>query len=393
MPRNKNKKTKAPQRPEFAERERQKQSIAKSQKLQNDLFGPSMRFQPSLPPRNMEKSSGQLSKCALKYALAIADPFHPQARNACLPVFPSPNSQKVTGYCRFTVTTGTAGVGYVSLSPTLANNEAVAYYTTGTFTGSTTQALSANDTLQTGISTATMSNLPYSATQLTGGADKEAAVVIGRIVSCGLRITYTGTTSNESGTFYVYSDPLHENYTVVGSNAAGLGLLPDCEVCSITREPCELSVYPIDGNESSYANSWQTSSLTPLLYPYSMNTTSFGSGGFTRVTNIAGVNAGVPVAGIYFTGAQSGATYLVEIITHAEYVGAAPGSAVTPSDSDQRGFEIVTAAAQRVPQLKLTKPKGTPVISLMKDGLMEVFSALKPVAIEALKSGAMAMLM
>lgn len=393
MPRNKNKKQNPPKNAQIAEAERQKKTIAKSQKLANELYGPAMRFQPAIPNRNDSKSSGQLSKCALKYALAIADPFHPQARNACLPVFPSPNSQKVTGYTRFTVATGTQGIGYVAISPTLANNEPVAYYSTSTWAGSTTQVLSANDTLQTGINLATMANLPYSSSQLTGGADKESATVVGRIVSCGLRITYTGTTSNESGTFYVYSDPLHQNFTVVGSNAAALGVLPDCEVCAVTREPCELSAYPVDQYEHLYGNSWPTSSLTPLIHPYSLNTTAFGASAYTKVSSIAGTNVGVPVAGVYFTGAQTGATYLVEVITHAEYVGSTVGAAVTPSDSDMRGFEIVTAAAQRIPQLKMTKPHGTPIISLMKDGLSEVFSALKPVAIDALKAGAMAMLM
>jgi len=84
-------------------------------------------------------------------------------------------------------------------------------------------------------------------------------------------------------------------------------------------------------------------------------------------------------------------TCLVEVVQHVEYIGSATQSMVTPGDSDQRGFEIVTAAAQRIPQIR--QATNASPMSAMMSALKEVGAALKPVAISALVKGAAAMLL
>lgn len=334
-----------------------------------------------------------LSPCALKYALAISEPFHPSARGACLPRFPSPPSQKVTGFVRFVATVGTSGFGFVSVGPCLANDGIVSFATTSAFTQTTLVPLSANNILNTGIQTVSLANLPYNTTNLTTGelgsslyANRQS--IAGRVVSLGVRITYTGTTLNESGVYYVWSSPIHEN--AIGVAQAGtsiLGALADCDVCGTTRMPCESVVYPALEDESNYTTAYPDGA-SGTLYPYSAGATGFNSDLFYAPAS--GVNVGSQPIVIGFTGV-AGSTYLVEIIQHCEYTGLLAAGLVTSSDADQVGFERVTAAAERIPQLKMAEP-GKTMKDYMFTALSEVTKTLKPIAITALKAGGLGIL-
>lgn len=329
-----------------------------------------------------------LSRCALKYALAIAKPFHPSAKGSCLPVFPSPPSQKVTAYTRFQGFVGTAGYGFISCQPALANDGVVAFVSNAAYTGTTMAPLSANNTLTVGVSVVGIGSLPYRSLQLQGTTGGNS--VYGRIISFGIRISYVGTTFNESGSYYVLTTPGHENLLAVANTLPLMGSFADCNVCSVTREVCEGAAFPISSLETQYASSTNANSSTlPLLYPYS-SAENQQNGGFTYL-DTSGNSTGSPIQGIQFQGV-AGSAFLIEIIEHCEFIGSATSAVVTPTDSDQRGFEIVTAASERIPQLKLAQPHRDP-LDLMKDAIYEVAAGIKPYAVSALTAAGIALLM
>lgn len=330
-----------------------------------------------------------LSKCALKFALAIADPFHPAAKGACLPCFPSPLSQKVTGYTRFNAVVGSTGFGFLQVCPCVANDLPIAFYSSSTAYGLTNvQALSANNVLFNGVVAANLTNLPYNSSTLANsvqGGDNIAA----RVVSIGVRVSYVGTTLNESGTYSCLVSPTHENLGITASTQANLSAYAEACVTSITREVCELSAFPVSPMETQYGTATQVNQVTPLLYPYSNNDTVITTQGYTYAVNTLLVGSS-PIL-VTFTG-TAGNSFLVEIIEHVEYSGLVSSAFSTPTDSDQKGFEIVSAAADRLPGLIMSYPK-KPRLDLLQDAIASVAKALKPVAISVLTNGIAAMLL
>lgn len=336
-----------------------------------------------------EFTSVGLSACALKYAVALADPFSPTARGACLPCYPSEPSQKVTGYIRLTAVAGTSGYGFCAFTPCLANDSPIAFLTEATFAGtSASNILTGVSILAAGVSHANCPNLPYTSSQLrstTGGGQ-----AYGRIVSFGYRITYVGTVLNESGVYHLASSATHGNISAVAGSPSDASSFVNTVVCGITKEPCEARVYPVAAAEAQYTSAdTPDNSTTQMIYPYSGADDAI-SGAFTY-TPAGGVPVGVPIAIVHF-GGVAGAQYLIEIVQHTEYIGRATGSTATPNVSDQRGFEIVTAAAARLPLKQESSPHAKPM-ALMKSAIGEVLQALKPVAIKALGAAFTALLL
>lgn len=338
-------------------------------------------------PKPKVDNSVSLSKCAFKYALAIADPFNPMARDACIPVYPSPPSIKASAVGRLTMAIGTQGVGFVLVSPCLANNLPALFYTNSSYALATISPLSANSTLQTGIVASNMSS-PFTRAQLaiTNGS----STVSGRMVSMGLRVRYTGTTMNESGAYYCYVTPDHSNVLANGiSSPSDLGFFSETVVNNVTREPCELSIYSIDSAETQYS-SQASEGTSQLYYPYSGHNTTF-NGAFTYTDT--SVLVGSPCAIIAVTGV-AGSTFVMEIIQHHEFTGPSAYPLATPSDADQRGFEIVTAAAAQLPTKKSQSGlMHAPPVKLLFEGIKEVATALKPIALNALVKGAASLLL
>lgn len=337
----------------------------------------------------LETTSVGLSACALKYAVALAEPFSPAARGACLPCYPSEPSQKVTGYIRFTAVAGTGGYGFCAFSPCLANDAPIAFHTTAAFVGTNANNILAGvNILTAGVSDVMCTNLPYTNTQLrstTGGG-----TVYGRVVSFGYRITYVGTVLNESGVYHLASSATHGNITATAGTTSEASAFINTVVCGITRESCESRVYPVASAEAQYTSAdTPDNSTTQMVYPYSGGDDAI-SGAFTY-TPAGGVASGVPVAIVHF-GGVAGAQYLVEVIQHVEYIGRLTAVSATPNVSDQRGFEIVTAAAARLPLKQEASPHSKPM-ALMKSAIGEVLQALKPVAIKALGAAFSALLL
>lgn len=353
---------------------------------QSSVSPPNQTFRaPVARLRKARRSPGiALSHCAQKYALAIAAPFHPGARGACSPSYPAMPSFKATGFTRFTMTVGSAGVGFCAISPCLANNENCAYFTNSSYTRNDIKIVDTATALTTGVQSYTISNLPFTADQLSLAFSSDSEYVHGRIVSVGVRITYIGTTMNESGAIYLYSSPSHQNVTRIANSLGELGSLAETEVCGITRNPCELRIFPVTSDESSYNNSGSYTNKSEALWPFSNDATDFDAQVYNAGT--AGVNCGSPIALIAVSGVVAGSSFLVEIVQHAEFVGTGVATMVTNSEADQRGFEIVSAASQRLPAMKNAKPQST-FISLMGDAIKEVATTVKPMALDLLKAG------
>jgi len=371
---------------------KKKKSKSKPRKVNNPFD--SQMVVSSRPRVSAPQSSGTVSRCAMMYARAICDPFHPSLRQVCLPVFPSPPSHKNTSFMRFAVTLGTAGYGFASFSPCIANDLGCGYASGALYTAGNAAPLTANNTLATGITRLTNFNLPYSGSQLLTNFSVNGQGVAGRIVSFGVKITYTGTTLNESGVFYAWVAPTHENALAVAPGVSQTASQSDAEICAITRKPCSMRIFPVSPTECSYPFSSPLSAATnPVLYtnPYSSNDI-YQNSGFFDATSVGGTSTyiGAPPAIIHMTGV-AGSTFLLEVVQHTEYVGVLAASNTTVSDADQRGFEMVTAAAERIPAI-IQATRVTP-ISAMHSALREIATALKPVAIGALTKAAAAMLL
>jgi hypothetical protein len=296
-----------------------------------------------------------LSHCAHKYATAISAPWDPEAQGCCIPTFPSKSSQKSTAWSRFTVTIGTAGIGFVMMSPTLANDNRVAHYSSATFAGTAFSAVA------TGVSAATI-NTPWNQGTLTGTSTTPPNVS-GRLVSVGMSSQYTGTVLNQGGLVYALVEPNHGNLNNFA--VANLSAYQETKISRVTSGKIWLVGAGIDAQEVQYPEYTLTNQS---LYPFSQN----------QVVDPAFSACGAAILGYIFTGVP-GNTFQVEIVQHMEYVGAATSTMATPTHSDARGFEMVNTAANRLPQMSVAKPHAS-VASLMGSALKEISHELAPYA-------------
>lgn len=307
-----------------------------------------------------------LSPCAQKYALAISEPFHPNATGACVPSFPSRNSQKVTAFIRGTLTTSsTTNVGFIAVVPTLANDGTVAWTTTSAFNGTTLAGSGA------GVVPRTLPNLPWStASLLSSSGGSVPPAISGRIVSIGVRLWYSGTELNRGGVTYALCEPNHGN--LLGMDATNLGAYVECVKASVSRDkPAYVFTAGIDAEECQYPehDSAATAGFPDVrVYPFSQ-------GAPATATSLVGA---APLAIMIVSGAPS-SNFEFEIVEHVEYVGAASSAMATPSHSDANGFQMVQNAAGRLPSLMAANPTARPS-SLMASAIRTISHELSPYA-------------
>lgn len=328
-----------------------------------------------------KKSRIALSPCALKFALAVSDPFDPAARGACIPISASP-TQKVHSFIRFDAVVGTAGVGWVLISPSTANDINSILYTTSTYAGTVAVPVSANNVFFTGV-TGAGHNGPYNAASLTSN-NGNISYVNGRVVSAAVRLQYTGTTLNESGLFYCLQDPDHASLS--GCGTADISRFETTEIHSVSRDPCMIVVFPNDENEAQIHQNSGTDTLG--LFPFSrgvigFNTSLNGTSSFT-----SGLT-GAPPALIMFTGVP-GQTFHGEYITHLEYNGPGASALTSPVDSDAAAtFQVITAA-KTITEKKLDRPKLSNW-SAMYEALGEMAAKSMPVLVPAAQAAVAAL--
>lgn len=310
-----------------------------------------------------------LSHCALKYATAIADPWSIEAEGACIPRHPTRNSMKVRGFGRFKITVGTGGVGFAYLIPNVSNDTASIVYSTSTYAG-TNANVSVNSNT-TGVSTGSLSGLPFGYTSFQPSDKYTPAAAAGRIVSCAMSWQYTGTVSDMGGVCYAFVSPDHSNTNNIGTDK--IGAYAETQVTRVDNKRHWIGLSSLDDVELNYPEPADNQTVSPIMEvvcPYS-NGDTFSS--YAGDSNLGGSPACIWIQG------KAGITFQVEVVTHIEYVGSVAQYALTPTHSDAVGFEIVSNAAARLPSLAQAKPEASRP-SLMKEALTQIGHELRPAA-------------
>lgn len=276
-----------------------------------------------------------MSSCANHYALAVSNPFHPQAAGACVPTFPARRSQKVSARTIVQVVIGTAGYGWVAMAPTTIANSYSIYHTGATYGG---DHIVCNSTGSVAISG--LVNLPYLTTDIFTSGTLGSAGVSARIVSVGMRSVYTGTNLSMGGMQVAFSHPNHDS--IVGWTYSTFTAQKESINLPVTRRPLMITTSAVDPEETTYldANMLNMTANTEndakrsLYFPFSQGQRADGA------WNVEGA----PIMGIFYTG-EAGNTFQVEIIEHVEYVGTPTNAASTMSHADLDGMSKVTNAA------------------------------------------------
>lgn len=315
----------------------------------------------------------QLTTCAAKYAMATVNPWDPLAMGACVPSAPARPTYKVRSILRGTFQVGTS-LGFIAVSPVLCNDRLVAYSTTQAYAGTTVSCSATAGSV--GTVGSNMSSLPFTMAQLTSNTVAESAAQ-GRIVAVGLSARYVDTELNRGGRIICYADPDHGN--INGLSISDFGTRPEAIFSSPdqARPKCWVSAYGQTAVEQTFPMEDPTYNAAQYqiqqAYPLSQN---------QSVTLTAGdLGYGAPIMCIVATGI-TGNTYEFEIVIHAEYVGAATSSMLTPNSADADGLALVQTALGRAPTVRQATG-----MSFQKAFKAELIKASKEAGMAALKVG------
>lgn len=286
-----------------------------------------------------------MSKCAMHYALAISNPFDIRARGACVPTFPARPTYKVSNRLIVEMVVGDGGFGFCAVSPCVVNDKLAIVASKALFPDTKIIFNDANTI------NATMSNLPYTAEQAWNTANIQNASVSGRIVSVGMKATYTGTELSRGGMMAALTTSDHRNLNQM--SWVDITSYTDCVRVPVTRKSFELVASAVDPNECDFAEAAEvntyvneeSSAKIQCFYPYSQ--------GQRAVENWPDI--GAPIMAIVATGSP-GNTFQIEIIQLVEYIGRPTNSYNTPSHSDIDGLSKVLNAAGKTPGTRASNP-------------------------------------
>lgn len=286
-----------------------------------------------------------LGKAANDWLNSYFHPFHQRVKGIGTPRPGSMPSFKITVFTRGTGKIGQQGVGYVYAMPCLASDRAVMAVTTSAYNYDKL-AQFGNDIsvfTQTGNTFSPRSvyipSIPYV------NATLDSSDVEGRIVSCSLRMRYTGTELNRSGNFYCYVDPdfrqiIGGSHTstsapaVEGWSVDVMSSMDSAEIFPVNnRTEARIVWIPPESNMYDYP----VTNATTLrkVYPFSNAQAQFDS----ATSSSAGA--------IMITGV-AGETFYYEYVQHMEYTGRlVPQSQLTESYSDILGFDTLQCALTR----------------------------------------------
>jgi len=322
----------------------------------------------------------KMSKCSAKFALAMTRPFHPACQNVCVPNASIP-THKYALIQTTTASVGTGGHGFVCVSPTIFSDSANTnvWATGSSYTLNNITIYSANNTLQTGVASHHAGNGPYLIANCNIDAGTTEFHTFGRVVSCGLRITYTGTTMNMSGGYYALSTPQHLNCTGFGTSQLMLERGAVFRAC--TREPFEICCGPTARESELSCSADPSTDLASVAYPYSSSNQFFSDTAQTaQFTGTAALGStGCPVIYCMFTGV-AGSTYQIDVITHCEAYGRLAAAASTENESDISGATAVLSALAGMGMRQRADPSRDNY-SLLMDGLSATASATVPMVL------------
>lgn len=310
--------------------------------------------------RSIKKSVA--SPCLKRWFDCVTDPFSQNAQGACIPAGANISSNRYMGYLRGDIYIGTAGVGFMALSPSPFNDVNSIWVSDATFTGTTSSIpLVSGVSLQVGVSGFQMTNNRFSANSILNSNNTQRDMPVqARIVGGGLRIYYTGTELNRSGLVSIYSNPQHMCAVydaVTGLSSTGsLGTKQETALFPTTRTPYEYPLFPHTDEELGYysfTNSGLGSSaaLTHCAYPWSGGLQAFKGDGSTVLAGLTSggvaILAGQPTTVVIVTG-KPGETFHYEVAIHCEAVGDLTEGMRLPADSDPMGVDAMMAAMSRL---------------------------------------------
>lgn len=294
-----------------------------------------------IPKMNSKEKRLVLSAVSSQYLKSYLTPFDQSVRTAHVPNIPSYPTYKAMGFVRGTAYIGTAGVGFVALSPCLANDTPAVYYSTAAYTQTVAAGPPADVFTTTGNATtpaiAFMTNLPFANASII--STTPGTKIEGRIVSAALRAEYSGTELNRSGMIYAYMDPDGDNVLggnhnfAVAGNGVSIAELSSKEATEIYQvKKAYTTVLALPPNAHAYDFTNQNASLVRQNYPYSSG---------DNMTYGVSTSVGAAPVIIMFTGVAGMSIYF-EGIVHVEYEGAGvTQSLLTESHSDVVGLDAV----------------------------------------------------
>lgn len=317
--------------------------------------------------RNPNRSSEpalQLSECAAKYALALADPWNSNAIGACVPAPPARGSRKVTTVTRGIVTIGVNGIGFIAVSPTLIGDFASIYYSNSAYLGTT---INATNVVVAGVSKAAQLNIPYSKSQLTTeNTTYFTTEVRGRIVSCAMSLKYIGTELNRGGRVMCYASPDHQSINALDTASMGARIESEFSTPGSSREKCWVVSYGIDESEFDYCEARPETAVTTAkidrCYPL--------SSGEPLSSDALDAEYGAVIMGSLISGV-AGNQFEFEVIQHLEYIGVLADAGLTESLADAQGLAQVQTAIGRTFRNRSREPN-KPFKKVFKEELVKV---------------------
>lgn len=273
-----------------ANRQRKKQKKQKKRVKMNP-----MRVTPAF--KNVEV-------CSIQYASILADPMRSPV-GGCVPFgFPVP-TLKTKVFTRGTFNLGTTGIGYIIARPTFANNVTAITASSGTTVMTEATTLSA----ATNLNTFTLSQLPYTSSQITG-----PPILATRVVGAGLYWRYKGSESGRNGRVVPLEEPDHND----------LSAMTSAQILQYLNTKAERP--PPDGEWHCVKWSGPVDATEAQLTPQSTAYVEYSLGGV-----ISG------------TAADS---YEFEFYEHVEYGGVTIGT--TPSHADANGYSKAVEAFKAI---------------------------------------------
>jgi hypothetical protein len=343
-------------------------------------------------PRRSRRATGQvtLSPAALKYALAIADPWHDKALGVSVPIAAG-LTQKVHAYIRSQAVIGAGGTGFILVMPSLANDQPQVFVSTSAYmSAGEIIPVSALDTLNTGVRQA-FANLPYSATQLT--QNDEGTVLSGRVVTASVRTRYIGTFLNQSGLRYHYRSQKHRSVQQrdngIAVSAAETGEHRECWITKNDGRMTEISDFAISEPEMRFQQfSLEDKrddgpALTQAVYPFTNGNNSWGDATGTQFLYHTPAGTRIPVGSptmiVLFTGVP-GEAVEYEFMIHCEYSGRPTEALGTHTHGDAIGAQKVMAAGNAT-HVKRTSQPSKAAWSMMASALREGEQDVKQIVI------------
>lgn len=309
-----------------------------------------------------------LSSHASKYLMSFVKPFDNSVQQVSVPRPPAVRSFKVTGFIRGAGAIGAAGVGYVAVNPVLCSDRPCAFYTTNIYNHAILGAPPDNFSYTTptylngGVNwpaCAYMSNLPYTFAQLVANSSSVGSQVevAGRIVSCSMRLYYTGTTLNEGGSYYAYSDPDVNN--VLGDNHATGAPPTGYSIANLLSKDATEVIKIKNGSEARLVrvctdpnmDDYPRANVNALrkVSPYSGGEYYNPQADYVGTANMVIALDGTPGQPFYF-----------EVVTHVEYIGTGVTQGLlSDSNNDAVGYDCVKNLLQHAQREVASNPNKT----------------------------------